>query len=119
VAYHGHPRTTGDIDIFVEPNESNAGSIINALEAFGFGGLDISMSDLTMENKVIQLGFPPLRIDIMTTVDGLNFAQAWKNRIETVFDGVPVFVMSLEDLIKNKTAAHRAQDIADIDNLSG
>ena len=83
LAFHGAPRFTGDIDLWVRTSTENADKIINALNEFGFGSLGINKQDLTQDDQVLQLGYPPIRIDIMTSIDGVNFDEAFNNSLIT------------------------------------
>src|ERR1017187_3274118 len=91
VSWHGFPRYSGDIDFFVRPTSENAVRVIAALEQFGFGTLGISMGDLTSPGKGIQLGYEPNRIDLMTSITGVGFDEAWETRVAGELDGLPVF----------------------------
>ena len=89
VAWYGYPRFTADLDILIRPDSANAARVLEALRQFGFGALDIAIEDLTAAGQVIQLGVKPNRIDILTSVSGISFEEAWKDRIEGFLDGVP------------------------------
>jgi predicted nucleotidyltransferase len=117
VGIHGHPRYTGDLDIWLLPDSVNATKILKAIKAFGFGLLDIKEADLTKEDSIIQLGYPPLRIDLLTSIDGVHFNECYPNRKEIEIDGLPVNFIGYADLIKNKKASGRHQDLGDIENL--
>lgn len=117
LAAHGAPRYTGDLDTWVSVDHDNAERILKALEAFGFGGLDISTKDLETPNLVIQLGYPPHRIDLLTGIDGVSFESAWRRRMEVEIGSRMVPFIGREDLIANKRAAHRPQDLADVARL--
>ena len=117
LAFHGVPRYTGDIDLWVKTSPSNADSIIKALDEFGFGSLAVSIEDLNQEDQVIQLGYPPIRIDIMTSIDGVNFDDAYKSSIKTHYGDISVQMINREDLITNKRATGRYKDLADIEAL--
>ena len=117
VGIHGHPRYTGDLDIWLLPDPSNAAKILKAIKAFGFGSLDITEADLTQEERIIQLGYPPLRIDLLTSIDGVHFDESYPNRKTIEIDGLPVSFIGFADLIKNKKASGRHQDLGDIENL--
>ncbi len=118
VAIHGHPRYTKDIDIWIEISRENALKIIKSLEQFGFGSLGLKMEDFLVPNQVIQLGYPPNRIDLLTSVDGINFVECYSKRLEISIDGIMINFIDLENLKKNKKASGRMQDLADIENLS-
>lgn len=117
LAYHSKPRFTGDIDIWIETNEENAEKVLNVLNEFGFGELDITKGDFMNLGQILQLGFAPNRIDIITSIDGVDFQDAWENRIEGNFGshGIKVFFISRADFIKNKRSTGRKKDSNDID----
>ena len=117
LAAHGLPRATGDLDAWIWTDRENAQNILAALDDFGFGGLGITEVDLTSDDCVIQLGYPPYRIDIITAIDGVEFETAWARRLEVRLDTVTVPFIGLDDLIANKRAAGRPQDIADVIRL--
>ncbi len=119
VAFHGHPRFTGDIDFFVERTEANAAKLEAVLRDFGFGGLGLKASDFLEPSVVIQLGRPPGRIDLLTSIDGVEFGAAWASRVSTEMGGLPVWVIGKEHLILNKRATGRAQDLADLEKIEG
>jgi hypothetical protein len=117
VGYHGYPRATMDIDIWVASNPENARRIVAALEDFGFGG-QVLTEELFLEgDQVIRMGLPPMRIEILTSISGVEFQDAYDQRIEDVLDGVPVKLISLHHLKANKVAAARAKDLADLEEL--
>jgi hypothetical protein len=118
LAAHGFPRATGDLDAWVWANDANATKIITALTAFGFANVGISVSDFLREDSVVQLGYPPYRIDILTSIDGLEFAEAWASRVMVRINNMDVPFISRDDLITNKTAVGRPQDIADVQRLT-
>jgi len=118
LAAHGLPRATGDLDAWVWANEDNAKRIIEALDEFGFGEVGVTISDFERADSVVQLGFPPYRIDILTSVDGVSFEAAWANRVIVDIDQMKVPFIGRADLIANKTAAGRPQDIADVQRLT-
>jgi len=117
VALHGHPRYTKDIDIWIEMSQDNAAKIVKALEQFGFGSLGLQAADFLTPDQIIQLGYPPSRIDLLNTVAGVNFENCYRTRMQVVIDGVEVNFIDLENLKKNKLAAGRLQDLADLENL--
>jgi hypothetical protein len=117
VAQHGHPRYTKDIDIWVEMTKENAAKVVKALEQFGFASLGLKESDFLEADQIIQLGYPPSRIDLLTTLLGVEFAECYPSRVNIEMDGVPVNFIDLENLIKNKKAVGRHQDLADLENL--
>ncbi len=117
VAFHGHPRMTGDIDIFVEMSPENAGKLEKVLAEFGFGGLGLSEKDFLEPRTIVQLGYPPNRIDVLTSLSGVSFEEAWARRAGVVVDGLPLVFVGRSDLIANKTATGRPKDLADLDAL--
>lgn len=117
VAQHGHPRYTKDIDVWVEMTKENAAKIVKALKQFGFASLGLKESDFLEADQIVQLGYPPSRIDILTTLTGVEFSECYPSRVIVEIDGVPVNFIDLENLIKNKKAVGRHQDLADVENL--
>ena len=117
VAFHGHPRYTKDIDIWIEGTPENAQQILCALDEFGFGSLDINPDDFLVLGQVIQLGYPPRRIDLLTSISGVNFTDCFDSRIVAKMEEASVNFINLENLRKNKQASGRSQDLADLDNL--
>jgi len=117
VAWHGFPRYSGDIDFLVRPDRENAVRLMAALEQFGFGSLGITVDDLSVEEQVIQLGVEPNRIDLMTSISGLTFDEAWASRVHAVFDGIEVDCIGRDALIRNKRAAGRSKDVIDAEEL--
>lgn len=114
LAAHGQPRFTGDLDVLVEPTQSNSRKVLAVLHAFGFGSLKISQSDLDRPGMVVRLGQAPVGIDILTSISGVSFATAWKNRVRARLGGVPVSVLSASDFMRNKRASGRPKDLLDI-----
>jgi hypothetical protein len=98
-------------------DEENAQRMIASLDAFGFGSTGLSTDLFVRPDQITRMGFPPLRIEILTTVSGLDFAEAYSDRIETVIDGIPVVLISQEHLKTNKRASGRTKDLADLENL--
>jgi predicted nucleotidyltransferase len=117
VAVHGFPRATKDIDFFVWATPENAANLMRALAKFGAPLDDISESDFSSEGIIFQIGNSPRRIDIITNISGVKFEQAYANRKAILIEGIEVPVISLEDLIANKRASGRIQDLADIEKL--
>jgi len=118
VSFHGHPRYTKDIDVWIDMNDSNADRIMKSLEEFGFGDVGIEKNDLLTEDTILQLGFPPCRIDIITSLLGVSFAECFENRVTATIGSTNVLFISREALIVNKQATARPQDLADVDHLS-
>ncbi len=117
LAFHGAPRFTGDIDLYVKPARENAQRILAALDEFGFGSLDLSEDDFTNPGKVVQLGVPPVRIDIITSVSGVSWEKADIGKVSGQYAQTPVCFISREDFIANKRATGRKKDAADIEAL--
>lgn len=117
LSFHGRPRHTGDLDIWIKPDAENAGKMVKVIEEFGFGQLGLNDEDFLRENYVTQLGYPPLRIDILNAISGVNFDDAYHTRLETEIDGLQISFISAEDLIRNKRCVGRPKDLGDIDAL--
>lgn len=117
VAFHGHARFTGDIDFLVRATAENASRILDALRAFGFGELALTVGDFIEPGRVVQLGHPPNRIDLLTSISGVDFQDAWATRIKSELDGLPVSFLGRQALIDNKRASARPQDLADVAKL--
>jgi predicted nucleotidyltransferase len=117
VAFYVKPRYTKDLDILVDPSNENAQKILRVLEEFGFSELSISIDDLTQEGNILQLGYEPLRIDLMTKLEGFQFQEIWQNRTTGDYGSEKVFFIGLEDLIRNKKMSARASDKIDIELL--
>ncbi len=117
VALHGHPRYTKDMDVWIEMSAENAIKVIKALEQFGLGSLGLQVSDFMEPEQVIQLGYPPVRIDLITTPSGVEFETCYVSKVEVEMEGVVVNFIDLENLKKNKRATGRLQDLADLENL--
>jgi hypothetical protein len=117
LAFHGAPRYTGDIDIFVKPDTSNSKKIIDALTKFGFGTLGLSSSDFEKSDKMIQLGLPPVRVDILTSLTGLSWEKASLGKVNGTYGDIPVHFLGLQELISNKRTLGRKKDLADLEAL--
>lgn len=117
VGVHGHPRYTGDLDIWLNPTMENAKRVLNCIQEFRFGSFGLKEEDFTKEGNVIQLGYPPLRINLLSAIDGLQFKYCYKNKIQVDIEGLQVNFISYHDLIKNKKATGRPIDLDDIDNM--
>ena len=117
LAVHGHLRATKDLDLWVRPAEENATRVFRALQVFGAPTAGLTEGDFATPGVILQLGFPPVRIDILTSIDGVTFEQAWPNRVAASYDDIPVFVLSRVDLIANKKVSARLQDLADVEAL--
>jgi hypothetical protein len=121
LAAHGVPRTTGDLDIWLEPTADNAERTWQALAEFGapLASLQVSRADFTKPDQVIQLGLPPYRIDLMTSISGVGFPEAWTARQEGTLFGVPVSFLGRKEFLANKRASGRPKDLEDIRSLNG
>jgi hypothetical protein len=117
IAHHAKPRFTKDLHIFVDPSRENAERVVAALTEFGFGAVGITVEELAAPGCVIQLGYPPRRIDIFTSISGVTFAEAWANRVEGTLRGHRLIFIGKADLLRNKEASRRPQDLADADLL--
>ena len=119
LAFHGHPRSTGDIDLLIRVSPVNAKRLVEALERFGFGSLALNKADFLKDNQTIQLGRAPQRIDILTEISGVSFEEAWAGKEAGELDGLPVWFLGRDDLIRNKLATGRAKDRGDVESLEG
>jgi len=117
LAFHGAPRMTGDIDIFVEPSDDNALKVLEALKKFGFGNIGLKIEDFSQRDNVIQLGRPPVRIDILTSLTGVSWEKAYATKKKGKYGGLFVFFISRELLLKNKRSVGRKKDQADLEAL--
>jgi hypothetical protein len=117
LAFHGAPRYTGDIDLLVKPDLENSRRILGALADFGFTSLGLAEDEFIEPDQVLQLGVPPVRVDIMTSIGGVSWDEAWAGRAPGDCGGVPVHYLGREQFIANKRAAGRAKDIADLETL--
>ena len=118
VALHGYVRYTKDLDVWIEPKLQNANNVLSALTAFGFGSLDITADDFLEEGNIIQLGYPPNRIDLITSLKGLMFENCYPERVQVEIQGVLIDFIDIENLKTNKKATGRPQDLADLENLT-
>jgi predicted nucleotidyltransferase len=119
LAFHGHPRYTGDIDFLVRNSKTNATKLEAVIAEFGFASTGLTANDFYDPDVVIQLGQPPNRIDLLTKVDGVEFDQIWENRVTGFLAGLPVSYISLSDFLQNKHASGRPKDVADVAALEG
>jgi hypothetical protein len=117
LAFHGVPRFTGAIDIFVKPDPKNAEKILAALEEFGFSSLDLTKSDFEDPDKVVQLGVAPVRVDLITSLTGVTWQQANKGKVEGTYGDVPVYYIGRKDFLVNKKTLGRKKDLADIEAI--
>jgi hypothetical protein len=119
VAAHGHPRATGDLDIWVRPTPENAGRVWSALERFGAPLFDLRLEDLGRPGVVFQIGVPPCRIDILTEITGVTFDEAWPGRLTTSVEGQTLAFIGRHELLTNKRAVGRPKDLGDVAFLEG
>ena len=117
VAFYGYPRATGDIDIWIAISKNNAHKVVEALKEFGFDAPDLNDKLFLEKDKNIRMGNPPLRIEILTSIDGVEFNECYQNKKTVIIDNIKINFISLSDLKKNKKASGRFQDLADIENL--
>ena len=117
VGAHGHPRYTGDLDVWVRPTPGNSRNVVAAINAFGFESFGLGLEDFSAPGKLLQLGGRPLGIDVMTSIAGVDFEAAWPRRLVVALDGVPVNFLGLEDLKASKKATGRPKDLGDLDEL--
>ena len=117
VGIHGYPRYTGDLDIWINATRQNARKMVAVLAEFGFDSFGLTEEDFTKLGNVIQMGYPPFRIDILTTIDGVRFKDCYKNKIVVLHDEITLDVIGIEDLRRNKKVSGRLKDIDDLGNL--
>ena len=117
VGIHGYPRYTGDIDIWINPDKQYIKKMTKVLEDFGFASKEINESDIQNRDNIFRIGNPPYRIDIMTEIDGVTFNECYPNKIEKEIDNVKMYFIGYADLIRNKKASGRRQDLLDLENL--
>lgn len=117
VAFYGRPRYTKDMDILIEPEVKNAEKIVKALNEFGFKNCGLQVKDFTEKGRIIQLGYEPIRVDIITSILKVNFEDIWKNKKKGAYGSQKVFFIALKDLIKIKKISNRKQDKVDLEIL--
>jgi len=117
LAAHGHPRYTGDLDVWIGQEPGNIIRLLDALAAFGFGSLGLKQEDFLAPEAVVQLGYPPARIDLLTTIDGVSFDACYPHRVPMQVGGVTLPIIDLASFRKNKIASGRAKDLADLESL--
>ena len=117
LAFHGRPRYTGDLDIFVRPTPDNAQQLVEILNQFGFAQAGFKETDFVKPEQMIQLGRAPSRIDLLTSISGVRTEEAFATKVSATIDGIPVFILGKDALIRNKRAVGRPQDLADLDFL--
>jgi len=116
-AVHAYPRFTNDLDIWIDDSVGNAHNILQVLNDFGFKELEIAIDDLTCPERIIQLGYPPLRIDLITDIDGVDFKTAWESKDTSTYGKQKMYIISRELFIRNKMATGRQKDKDDLEKL--
>lgn len=117
VIKYTEPRYTKDLDVWVDASVKNARAVFAALREFGAPLTNITTADFAKEGSIYQIGRPPARVDVLTSIEGVGFADAWPNRMASDFDGIPAPVISRQDLLTNKRTVGRPQDLVDVSNL--
>lgn len=117
LAFHGAPRYTGDIDILIKPDAENARRILDALDEFGFGSVGLATEDFESAGQVVQMGVPPVRIDLLTSLSGVSWEEAYAHCEKGEYGGVSVKYLGREQFVANKRATGRKKDIADLEAL--
>jgi hypothetical protein len=117
VMYYTVPRYTKDLDVWVEPTEENARRVHAALMAFGAPMADLTVDDLAVPGTIFQVGVEPNRVDVLTSIEGVEFSEAWGRRVHSTYEGVPTAILGISDLLTNKQAVNRDQDRIDVANL--
>ncbi len=118
LAFHGKPRHTGDLDIWIDIKDENAEKLLNVINDFGMSSLGLEKKDFLRKGAITQIGYPPLRIDILNEIDGVTFKDAYPNKLIIDIDGLPVNYIGLYDLIANKQKSGRQQDLNDVNELN-
>ena len=118
LAFHGKPRHTGDLDIWINVSEQNASKMVKVLDEFGVGSLGLEKADFLKNGYVSQIGYPPLRIDILNSIDGVSFPEAYQNKQVLNINNFQINYIGLNDLIANKKASGRSQDLTDLKQLT-
>jgi hypothetical protein len=117
VSYHGYIRATGDMDIWIAIHPNNAHKIVAVLKAFGFDHPELNEDLFLHENKILRMGVPPVRLEITTSISGVQFDECYQARVVDILDGVEVSLIDLENLKKNKRASGRPKDLVDFQKL--
>ncbi|MBN1155296.1 hypothetical protein JXB12_10300 [candidate division KSB1 bacterium] len=117
VGYHGYPRATADMDIWISTESLNVTNVINVINEFGFNDPELSASLFTKYKKMVRMGLPPIRIEVLSTIDGVEFSECYDSRIIDEIDGVMINIIDLNHLKKNKKASGRLIDLADLEKL--
>jgi len=118
VGIHGYVRYTGDLDIWIKNTPENSTRVLKCVEDFGFSSYKLTVSDFTKKGNIIQLGYPPIRIDIINQVDGVSFEDCFANKKEVQLEDLTLYFIGYDDLLKNKKTTSRPRDIDDIENLT-
>jgi len=118
LAFHGKPRHTGDMDIWIDLSDDNAQKMVSVINDFGMASLGLKKIDFLQKGGITQIGYPPLRIDILNEIDGIDFKDAYRNKLIIDIEGLPVNYIGLDDLIRNKQASGRKQDLSDVNALN-
>lgn len=116
VSYHGYPRATKDLDVFVASDPENAKKLVAVLREFGFSSSDLS-PELFLQDKIVRMGVPPIRLELTTNISGVSFDECYASRVVAVLDGIRVSLISLAKLKKNKKASGRHKDLDDLEHL--
>jgi len=117
VGFHGYPRYTKDLDVWILVSQENAEKVLKALNQFGMGSLGLQKEDFLKTDEFVQLGYPPNRIDIVMSCDGVEFESCYKSKNQLIIENLPINFIDVENLKRNKQASGRPQDLADLDNL--
>lgn len=117
LAFYGQPRYTGDLDIFIRISRKNSNRLYKVVDEFGFKGVGIAPEDFLKKGRIVQLGYLPVRVDIITSIDGVSFKSAWSGRTQGEYGEQKVWYLSKKDLIKNKKASGRVRDLQDLELL--
>ncbi|HEX7184829.1 MAG TPA: hypothetical protein VF756_23585 [Thermoanaerobaculia bacterium] len=117
VGYHGYPRATVDMDIWIRRGSNNAEKMVGVLREFGFDVPNLSQDLFLREDQIVRMGVPPIRLEIFTSIPGVDFEECYRARVDDVMDGVPVSLINLDDLKANKKASGRNKDLNDLENL--
>lgn len=117
VAYYGYPRATSDIDVWVARSEANSTRVVAALKEFGFGTPELNAELFMKPNCIVRMGVPPMRVEVLTSISGVEFAKCYASRLQAELESIQVSLIGLDDLKKNKRASGRHKDLDDLDNL--
>ena len=117
VGFHGYPRATADLDLWIQMDENNAQKIVRAIQRFGFDTPELNVDLFLEKNKLIRMGNPPIRIEVLTSISGVIFENCYHNKITTRLDGIRVHIINHDDLIQNKKSSGRLKDQADVEQL--